>query len=99
MDKIKKYLKSPTVRKSYLAFMMVLFASLYIWQIGFGQTSTPAETSASPAVSESQHFVPFALFSDPKFDPMEIVGLITVLVIAICGLLYALLLMVQVNKA
>jgi len=95
MKSIRKHFKSEAVRRSYLVLMMVLFAAVYIWQIGYGQDTTKAAT----AVTESQHFQPFSLFSDPKYSPMEIFSLLSVLGIAVAGLLYALLLMRQVSAA
>jgi K(+)-stimulated pyrophosphate-energized sodium pump len=41
----------------------------------------------------------FAVFSDPKYSSLEIYSLLTVLVIAVLGLLYALFLVRQVKKA
>ncbi len=74
---------------------MVLFAALYLWNPSFGQIQPAAKASTS----EGTHFVPFSLFSDPNFLPLEKASLITVLCIAIAGLLYALLLVKQVYKA
>ena len=89
-------MKSQTVRHAYLVFMMVLFAVVYVWQIGYGQDTTKVATAA---LGESAHFTPFALFSDPKYSPMEIASLLFVLGIAVAGLLYALLLVRQVYGA
>ena len=86
---------SATVRRSYLVMMAMVFAVAFIWQMLYGQTAP----QATPAVSESEHFVPFSLFSDPKYSQMEIFSLLSVLVVAIGGLLYALLLVRQVNRA
>ena len=77
--------------------MMVLFAVVYVWHIGYGQDTTKTATAA--VASESIHFSPFSLFSDPRYSPMEIASLLFVLGIAVAGLLYALLLVRQVNKA
>src|SRR5512135_205084 len=95
MNSIRRFFRSEVVRRTYLLLMMVLFAAVYVWQIGYGQDTTKTATT----VSEPQHFVPFSLFSDPKYTPMEIIALISVLGIAIAGLLYALLLVRQVYKA
>ncbi len=95
MKSIRKYFKSELVRRLYLLFMMVLFAVVYIWQIGYGQDTTNVATT----LTGSEHFQPFSLFSDPKYTPMEIISLLSVLGIAIVGLLYALLLARQVYKA
>ncbi|CAG0927218.1 K(+)-insensitive pyrophosphate-energized proton pump [Planctomycetaceae bacterium] len=52
--------------------------------------------SAGP---EGAHFKPFALFSDPRYSPMEIWALMAVLAVAVAGLLYALFLARQVLAA
>ena len=95
MNTIRRYFKSEVVRRSYLILMMVVFAAVYIGQIGYSQDSTKAATT----VTETHHFQAFSLFSDPKYTPMEITALIAVLGIAIAGLLYALLLVRQVYRA
>ncbi len=76
--------------------MLFLFAGGYFWQPGAqGVQQTPSKV----VTEEVKSFVPFALFSDPKFDSVEKIGLIAVLLIAILGLVYALLLVKQVNQA
>ena len=92
MERIKKLFRSRKVRRYYLLFMMFVFAAGFIWSPGTTQTT-------SQVVEEAKHFVPFSLFSDPKYLPIEIFALLTVLVIAIAGLLYALMLVKQVLKA
>lgn len=90
MENIKRFIQKKNVQKNYLLFMMLLFAFGFIWQ----------NTKDSSNVSEASHqFVPFSLFWDPKYSSLEIGALITVLLIAISGLLYALLLVKQVTKA
>ena len=89
MKRIKEFFRSRTTKRNYLFFMMFLFAAGFVWQPG----------TASSVVEEAKKFVPFSLFSDPKYTPLEIGALLTVLFIAICGLLYALLLVKQVRKA
>ena len=51
------------------------------------------------AGAEGAHFRPFALFSDPRYTPLEIGALLAVLGVAIAGLLYALFLARQVLAA
>lgn len=97
MKSLRQTFKSETVRHAYLVLMMVLFAVVYIWQIGYSQDTTKAATAV--VAGESTHFSPFSLFSDPKYSPMEIASLLFVLGIAVAGLLYALLLVRQVYKA
>jgi K(+)-stimulated pyrophosphate-energized sodium pump len=45
------------------------------------------------------HFRFFAIFTDPAYSRVEVVSLLTVLIIAIAGLLYALMLVGQVKRA
>jgi len=97
MKSLRETFKSETVRHAYLVLMMVLFAVVYIWQIGYSQDTTKVATAA--VAGESTHFSPFSLFSDPKYSQMEITSLLFVLGVAIAGLLYALLLVRQVNRA
>lgn len=86
------FLPQSRLRRSYLLAMMVIFAAAYVWR------SVSAQTSAS-APDEVKRFIPFSLFTDPKYSPMEIACLMTVLAIAISGLLYAVLLVKQVTRA
>jgi K(+)-stimulated pyrophosphate-energized sodium pump len=92
---MKKFFTSRKFRRSYLFFMMLLFAALYIWQTGFSQDTT----AVSHPTIEVEKFIPFSLFSNPKYSQLEIVSLLTVLGLAIAGLAYALLLARQVVKA
>ncbi len=90
MKKLKQIFRSKAVRMGNLVFMMFLFAAGFLWLPSQGATD----------VAESAHqFVPFSLFSDPKYTPLEIGALLTVLGIAVAGLLYALLLVKQVTAA
>ena len=75
--------------------MMVFFAAAFFWQPNL---SRGQEITTQTQTVEKQ-FVPFSLFTDPKYKPIEIYGLLTVLCIAIGGLLYALMLVKQVRKA
>jgi len=93
MNRIKEFFRSRTTRRNYLLFMMFLFAAGFIWLPG------SAQTSSTQIVEVAKKFIPFSLFSDPKYTPLEITALLTVLGIAIAGLLYALLLVKQVTKA
>ncbi len=89
------WLRSPRVRRNYFIALMLLFGTLYVWNPSFGQV----HQQTGEVVSSEQHFVPFSLFSDPNFNPMERASLITVFCIAIAGLLYAGLLVKQVLSA
>ena len=51
------------------------------------------------AGTEAAGFRPFALFSDPRYTPLEIGALLAVLGVAVAGLLYALMLARQVLAA
>jgi K(+)-stimulated pyrophosphate-energized sodium pump len=95
MKLIRKYLKSERVRRTYLVLLLVLFAGAYVWQTSYSQDAVTGKA----IVTESKQFIPFSLFSDPKYSPMEIYSLMAILGIAIAGLLYALLLVRQVSKA
>ncbi|MGE5403061.1 MAG: sodium-translocating pyrophosphatase [Ignavibacteriales bacterium] len=87
-------MRSSTARRNYLFALLLLFVVGLFWRPGISQSQTTATVS-----SEVKSFVPFALFSDPKYSTLEIVCLLTVLGIAVAGLLYALLLVKQVYKA
>jgi len=57
-------------------------------------------TQSTDQTVAQESFHPFAIFgSESNFKPIEIYGLLTVLGIAIAGLLYALMLVKQVRKA
>jgi K(+)-stimulated pyrophosphate-energized sodium pump len=73
--------------------MMIFFVAAYIFLPYTGHTQTSEVTAHETA------FKAFALFSDARFKPIEIFGLVAVLCIAIAGLLYAALLVKQVRKA
>ncbi len=92
---------SSTTRRNYLILMMIIFATGYFWQPGFSQDQN--SSTSAPVVQageQTEHFVPFAMFTaNSKFAPLEIFALISVLLIAIAGLLYAWMLAKQVVKA
>jgi len=81
--------------KVYLGSFAVLFLTAFFVKPLFGQTAAEA---AHPAGGHGA-FKFFSLFSDPKYTSMEIYSLIAVLVIAVLGLLYALMLVKQVKAA
>jgi len=92
MNPIKKLLSiSSKGRRNYLYILLGLFTVGFFYKPNF--------QSAETAGSEAHTFSPFALFSDPKYTTMEIAALLTVLGIAIAGLLYALMLVKQVYGA
>ena len=84
---------SKTTRRNYLIAMMIFFAAAYVFLPNTSLTQTTEQ------VAQETAFKPFALFTDARFKPIEVYGLIAVLSIAILGLLYALLLVKQVRKA
>ena len=93
MNSLKRFFaKNSRFRRGYLLVMMGLFAAVYVLRSVFAQA--PA-ADAEPA----KRFVPFALFNDPRYSTTEVVCLLSVLAIAIAGLLYALLLVKQVKRA
>ena len=80
--------------KVYLGSFAVLFLAAFFVKPLFGATTGEAAQSAGEHV-----FKFFSLFSDPRYTSMEIYSLIAVLVIAVLGLLYALMLVKQVKAA
>jgi K(+)-stimulated pyrophosphate-energized sodium pump len=93
MNNLKKlFLRHSRFRRSYLLAMAVLFATAYLWR------SVCAQGSASTPEGANR-FVPFSVFTDPKYNRMEVACLLAVLAIAVAGLLYAALLVKQVLRA
>jgi len=78
-----------------MAAMAVCFLGAFFARPLFGQA--PA-ASAPPAHGEGG-FKFFTLFTDPKYTPLERGALLSVLAIAVIGLLYALMLAKQVKAA
>ncbi len=93
MNRFKKFFRSRTTRRNYLVLLLIFFAAGFIWM--------PGASSQEPTalIESAKKFIPFSLFSDPKYTPLEIGALLTVLGIAVAGLLYALLLVKQVSAA
>ena len=88
----KKRTKS-TARKwesFYLLGLLMFFAGAFLWMPAFGQEH------AAPAAAHGAAFVWFSPFS---YDTWELASLLVVLAIAVAGLLYALMLVKQVNEA
>jgi K(+)-stimulated pyrophosphate-energized sodium pump len=84
---------SKTCRRNYLIAMLLFFSGAYLFLPGTSFTQSEA------AASHESVFKLFSLFSDPRFKPIEVYGLIAVLFVAIAGLLYAAMLVKQVRKA
>lgn len=70
--------------------MGLIFAAAYIL--------TPV-LAQPPETGEPLRFVPFDLFTDPRYTTVEIAALLMVLAVAIAGLVYALILSRQVVRA
>jgi K(+)-stimulated pyrophosphate-energized sodium pump len=95
------------LRRPYLFVLMLLFAAGLFWRPAWAVQAPPraqtptalAAAPATPATVGSEEFRPFAVFTDAKYSPMERGCLITVLIIAVCGLFYALVLVGQVKRA
>jgi K(+)-stimulated pyrophosphate-energized sodium pump len=93
MNNLKKFfLRHSRFRQIYLLAMAVLFAAAYVWRSVFAQGSASAPQGA-------KRFIPFALFTDPTYSRMEVACLLSILAIAVAGLLYAALLVKQVRRA
>ena len=79
---------APMSTKRLAAFALLGGGAFYLSPILFGSSGT-----------ESAPFKPFALFSDPRYTPLEIGALMAVLAVAVLGLLYAWYLARQVLRA
>ena len=96
MEKIKDlFMRSPVVRQTYLWLLMAFFAGAFF----VGRPAKLSEASTGSAGHAADHFAMFSLFSDPNYSVMEKSALLLVLLIAIAGLLYALMLVKQVMRA
>jgi K(+)-stimulated pyrophosphate-energized sodium pump len=82
-------------RKGEIAFLAL--AAAFFGIAGFFPFGTAAEVIGSSSAAHS--FQWFAPFVDPSFLIWERIGLVVVLVIAVAGLLYALLLSRQIKRA
>ncbi len=90
------WLRNPRAKTTFLAAAAAAFVAAFYARPLFGQ-SPGAEGSGGGGGEHAFKF--FALFSDPRYTTLEIVALMVVLVIAVCGLLYALMLVKQVKNA
>ena len=84
---------SKSSRRNYLLAMMCFFLIMYLFFPSVSSTQVQGPASHEGA------FKAFSLFSDPRFKPIEVYGLLAILCVALMGLLYALLLVTQVRKA
>jgi len=90
-----KLFQNKKFSKVYLGSFAVLFLAAFFVRPLFGQTT--GETA--PPGGGEHTFKFFSLFSDPRYSHLEIYALLTVLVVAVLGLLYALMLVKQVKAA
>lgn len=89
---LSRTLRSEKTRRAFLFAMLCLFGGAMF----FNPFSAAGQ---EPAADTTHTFMPFAMFSDPRYSTMEIASLLIVLGIAFGGLLYAYLLMRQVMRA
>ncbi|MBP1626172.1 MAG: V-type H(+)-translocating pyrophosphatase [Holophagaceae bacterium] len=89
LDRLKN---SPMKRRFYLFFMMLFFAVAYAWQPG-----APSAPEGGHGEGTFRFFSPF--LEGYGFNTVERVSLVIVLLIAVAGLLYALMLVKQVKQA
>ena len=95
LTKLTHWLRHRRPSSIFMTAAAVLFVVAFYARPLFGQTPG---TEGPPAAGEHP-FKFFALFSDPKYTHLELVALLVVLGIAVCGLLYALMLAKQVKAA
>ena len=94
MDFFKKFLSIKDGKTNYLLLLLAFFA------VSFFTNPWGGASQATVAASETgKHFQAFAIFKDPQYTELELGALLSVLVVAIAGLLYALLLRWQVLRA
>ncbi len=84
---------SSRTRRNYLIAMLIFFAAAYVF------LPAAVHTQSTTVATESQGFKAFALFSDAKYTSVEVFALLSVLLVAIAGLIYALMLVKQVRHA
>jgi len=88
-----KRLREPRFARLYLGALATFFVAAF-----FARPLFAAATGAPPeAGPHGFHY--FTLFSDPRYNSLEVVALLVVLAIAVAGLVYALLLARQVEAA
>ncbi|PTX90645.1 sodium-translocating pyrophosphatase [Opitutus sp. ER46] len=90
-----KLIRHPRVVRYYPGICAAGFLAAFFARPLFAQSSE----GGTPPGSHESGFHYFALFSDPKYTPLEIWSLLVVLGIAVAGLVYAWLLARQVTKA
>jgi K(+)-stimulated pyrophosphate-energized sodium pump len=83
------FARAEKFRRVYLYAMMFLFAAAWYWR----------SVSAQAGEGGEKQFVPFSVFTDPKYSSIEQAALLVILGIAVAGLLYAVLLAGQVFRS
>src|SRR5882672_7778573 len=111
LAKTKGKWKPGKIKTAYLIALAVFFLGAYIWRPSFGQNNPSAadrtritansslQAAGAAGMESHPEFHPFGLFSDPRYSSMERISLIVVLIIAVLGLLYAVMLVGQVKNA
>ncbi|PTY08102.1 sodium-translocating pyrophosphatase [Opitutaceae bacterium EW11] len=89
-----KFLRNRRIANGYLSVFAVLFLAAFFVRPLWGQTE-----AGGPPEHSGAGFRYFSLFTDPRYSQLEIYALLTILVIAVAGLVYALLLAKQVKDA
>ena len=82
---------SEKTRFTYLVALLFFFAIMYLF--------FPSSSFTQQGAVAHEAFKAFSLFSDPRFKPIEVYGLIAILGVALAGLLYAVMLVKQVRRA
>ena len=94
---MRMFAKMGKARRLYLFLMLVLFSGAFLWQPALGQ----GPDNAAPGATALEHaFKPFQpLLDTARYNPMERASLMVILIIALAGLGYALMLVGQVMRA
>ncbi len=98
MKVLRKIIKT---KLNYRVLLLIGISSLFASAL-FGPLlvfENPAQGATSSNSIGEHSFKFFAIFTDPTYSRVEVVSLISVLVIAIAGLLYALMLVGQVKRS
>ena len=101
LGRIRRMARSKRAKTTYLVVMSLAFLGAYFWLPLFAGEAVSPETPATSAAhghgGDFKYFEP--LLNHEKYNALERTGLISVLIIAIVGLLYALMLRYQVLRA
>ncbi len=97
LGRIRLTLKSRQAKTAFLLAMSLAFLGAYFWLPAFAAENVTVATAAHGGGENFKFFEP--LLNHEKYNALERTGLISVLIIAIIGLAYALMLRSQVLKA